>query len=142
MGYITNKDFPQFTHLMNRVRAAIPQVTGPIKEIAAYWPVTGGLDIMVVLEQDAPTQRLQEFHPGYYTIHIVWDPYHGGCWGPGAWEVHDYESGEWVIPADLTNDAYLKPHQTPCTWDLPNCKVWDGTPLYAGANYRVVGVLS
>ena len=138
---ITNKDFPAFVALMERTKAAIPEICGEVKEIHADWSMNGCLDIQVTLIQDAPTESLRNFHPGHYTIHLTWNPYHAG----GIWEVHDYSRGQWEVPFE-ESDAWLKPHQTPYTWgfndipEVPGRKEWVGTPLLAGADYRIKSV--
>jgi hypothetical protein len=112
---ITNKDFPAFVSLMERAKAAIPEVYGEIERIHADWQANGCLDIQVTLIQEAPTESLREFHPGHYTIHFVWDPYQGGSWGPGDWDVRDYGEKKWKLPFDKS-DAYLIQCETPRVW--------------------------
>jgi hypothetical protein len=139
---ITDKNFPAFISLMNRAKAAIPEIHGEVEEIHAKWRMNGCLDIQVTLIQDAPTESLREFHPGHYTVHFVWNPYQEGNCGSGGWDMRDYEDKEWQLPFDKT-DAYLKPYQTPYTRgfgdipEIPNREEWDGTPLFAGTDCRI-----
>lgn len=162
MYEMVDHKFPAFVNLMERVRKEFPSIHGEVKEAHAEWAMNGSLDIQVTLLQDAPTEALQRLRPGQYTIHIVFKPYWGGALGPMGWMISDYGKFKGYIPAELDNDSYLKPHQTPYTWGFgeayrerlkvrygsffseimitgyPDRKKWNGKRLLAGSNYEII----
>lgn len=110
-----DKNFPAFVNLVQRLMGQYPHINGEVVRLVGQWQMNGALDLQVTFAQDAPTQSLRDFHPGFYTIHLTYNPYLGGSYGPGGWKVKDYENFRGELPLDAENDAYLKPNQTPYT---------------------------
>lgn len=157
-----DKNFPAFMNLIQRLKTKYPQITGEVVRLVGRWEMNGCLDLQVTLKQDAPTEKLRDFDPGRYTIHLTYNPYQNGAWGPGGWEAKDYENFRGKLPLEVENDAYLKPNQTPYTRGFgeayrerlvekhgkyftetmiagyPGHDQWDGKRLLAGADYRVI----
>ncbi len=154
---ITDKNFPAFVKLMERVKANFTHISGQVLAIHADWSGNGNLNIQVTLDQQAPKSRHTP-----YTVHVKYDPYFRGPWGPGGWKVSDYEGFRGGLALDANNDSLLKPNQTPYTrgfgeeWSrslqakhgkwfdermvngYPNREEWDGQRLLAGADYQVL----